>query len=306
MRKNNLIGAVALAAALGACPGAPAFAVSPSGGGPQANASGPTIDAGQRYQDGVRFLQANQFKEAKRAFSEVLSVAASDGATNYMMALADIGLGDKKDARKYLRNTVKYKADLIEAKGWLGAIEFQTGEPKRADEQKAALESLKTKCAGTCDKAKVIDEALARIAEAMAKPAAALTPRGAILLLASLNEGGTAYMAAHGLINEGKYTQGLSLLQASSLAYGPNADVLTYQGFANRKLGNYTTAIAYYSEALHLVPDHKGANEYLGEYYVELGDMTKAKAQLAKLDRICKFGCEEAEELRRWIDAKKS
>jgi tetratricopeptide (TPR) repeat protein len=302
MRKHMLIGAIALAAIVGA----PAVADSPSGGSPMPNVSGPKFDPAARYQEGVRFLQANQFKDAKKAFGQVLGVAPKDAATNYMMALADIGLDDKKDARKYLRNAVKYKDDLIEAKGWLGAIEFQTGESQKADEQKTALEGLKATCAGTCDKAKVIDEALARIAAAMAKPAAALTPRGTIQQFASLEEGGTAYMAAHGLMNEGKYAQGLSMLQASSLAYGPNADVLTYQGFANRKLGNYAAAIAYYSEALQIVPDHKGANEYLGEYYVELGDMTKARGQLAKLDRICKFGCEEAEELRRWIDAKKS
>ena len=49
-----------------------------------------------------------------------------------------------------------------------------------------------------------------------------------------------------------------------------------------------------------------GANEYLGEYYVETGQLAKADAQLVKLERICKFGCEEAEELRRWIGGAKS
>jgi hypothetical protein len=34
--------------------------------------------------------------------------------------------------------------------------------------------------------------------------------------------------------------------------------------------------------------------------------MSKARAQLKTLDRICKFGCEEAEELRRWIAGVKS
>ena len=87
---------------------------------------------------------------------------------------------------------------------------------------------------------------------------------------------------------------------------GPHPDVLTYQGFANRKLHNYDVAISYYSAALKLDPDHRGANEYLGEYYVETGQMAKAKAQLVTLDRICKFGCEEAEELRRWIAGKQS
>jgi hypothetical protein len=60
-------------------------------------------------------------------------------------------------------------------------------------------------------------------------------------------------------------------------------------------------AVRYYSAALALAPDHRGANEYLGEYYVETGQAAKARQQLVKLEGICKFGCEEAEELRRWI-----
>ena len=95
-------------------------------------------------------------------------------------------------------------------------------------------------------------------------------------------------------------------LRAAGVALGPHPDVLTYQGFANRKLSNYDVAISYYSAALKLDPEHRGANEYLGEYYVETGQLAKADAQLVKLERICKFGCEEAEELRRWIGGAKS
>ena len=96
------------------------------------------------------------------------------------------------------------------------------------------------------------------------------------------------------------------LSHEAALVFGPHPDILTYEGFANRKLGHYDTAIGFYSAALKLQPNHRGANEYLGEYYVEIGDLKRAKAQLAKLDAICKFGCEEAEELRRWIDGRKS
>ena len=92
----------------------------------------------------------------------------------------------------------------------------------------------------------------------------------------------------------------------AALALGPHADVLTYQCFANRKLHNYQVAIGFYSAALKLNPEHRGANEYLGEYYVETHQMDKAKAQLVKLEKICRFGCEQAEELRRWIAGDKS
>jgi hypothetical protein len=38
---------------------------------------------------------------------------------------------------------------------------------------------------------------------------------------------------------------------------------------------------------------------------VERGDMIGAKQMLAKLDKICTFGCAEAEELRQWIREKR-
>src|SRR5262249_2390362 len=129
---------------------------------------------------------------------------------------------------------------------------------------------------------------------------------GEMVQFASATDGDAAYSVASALINEGRYSDALSSLHQAALALGPHPDVLTYQGFANRKLHNYDVAISYYSAALKLMPDHRGANEYLGEYFVETGQMAKARAQLVKLDHICKFGCEQAEELRRWIEGRKS
>jgi protein involved in temperature-dependent protein secretion len=58
--------------------------------------------------------------------------------------------------------------------------------------------------------------------------------------------------------------------------------------------------------ALKLDPNHKGANEYLGELYVDMGDMAKAQAQLAKLQQLCPSGCDEYSELKKAIDSKSS
>ena len=55
--------------------------------------------------------------------------------------------------------------------------------------------------------------------------------------------------------------------------------------------------------ALAIAPAHRGATEYYGELKVERGDMAGARLMLAALDRTCAYGCAEAEELRRWIDA---
>ncbi|MBB3451809.1 Flp pilus assembly protein TadD [Rhizobium sp. BK313] len=82
------------------------------------------------------------------------------------------------------------------------------------------------------------------------------------------------------------------------------ADVYNLLGFTLRKTGDFKTSLTYYTKALELQPDHKGAREYLGELYVETGNMDKAKEQLATLKQLCPSGCEELEDLQKAIDAK--
>lgn len=84
-----------------------------------------------------------------------------------------------------------------------------------------------------------------------------------------------------------------------------NADALNYLGFSYRETGDLKSAMTYYRRALAVDPNHKGANEYLGELYVRMGDLPKAEAQLAKLDRLCSFGCAEYEELKRKVASMK-
>jgi Tetratricopeptide repeat len=76
------------------------------------------------------------------------------------------------------------------------------------------------------------------------------------------------------------------------------ADVYNLLGFTLRKTGDFKTSLTYYTKALELKPDHKAAREYLGELYVETGDMEKAKEQLSVLAKLCPGGCEEREDLR--------
>ena len=82
------------------------------------------------------------------------------------------------------------------------------------------------------------------------------------------------------------------------------ADVYNLLGFALRKTGDFKTSLTYYTKALELQPDHKAAREYLGELYVETGNMDKAKEQLAVLAELCPGGCEEREDLQKAINAK--
>jgi len=78
-------------------------------------------------------------------------------------------------------------------------------------------------------------------------------------------------------------------------------DVYNLLGYSLRKTGDIKNALTYYQKALDFDPDHKGALEYMGELYVEIGDIAKAKENLARLAQICPAGCEERADLERAI-----
>jgi len=82
-----------------------------------------------------------------------------------------------------------------------------------------------------------------------------------------------------------------------------HADVYNLLGFSLRKTGDYTKALTFYKKALDFDADHKGAHEYLGELYVETGQLSKAREHLAVLQRLCPRGCEEREDLAKAIAA---
>jgi len=82
------------------------------------------------------------------------------------------------------------------------------------------------------------------------------------------------------------------------------ADVYNLMGFTLRKTGDYRTSLTYYTKALELQPDHKAAREYLGELYVETGDVAKAEEQVSVLKQLCPGGCEELEDLQEAIAAR--
>ena len=82
-----------------------------------------------------------------------------------------------------------------------------------------------------------------------------------------------------------------------------HADVYNLMGFSLRKSGDYQQAYTFYRKALEFDPEHKGALEYLGELYVEIGQVEKAKENLAQLKRLCPGGCEELADLEHAITA---
>ena len=135
------------------------------------------VDPADRYRDGVTALKAGNYRDAQRAFRDVLSREARDPSTNFLMGVSLANDTKLTQARSYLERAVRYKNDFTEARGWLGVAYAKTGEAEKASEQKAALTVLKTKCAGTtCADATAVDAALIRIEDAITNPAAPFPP----------------------------------------------------------------------------------------------------------------------------------
>lgn len=80
-----------------------------------------------------------------------------------------------------------------------------------------------------------------------------------------------------------------------------NANAHNYLGYTYRKSGNLDLAFKHYEEALRLNPRHRGAHEYMGEAYLMANNVAKAEEHLKVLDRLCLFGCEEYEELKKAV-----
>jgi tetratricopeptide (TPR) repeat protein len=80
-----------------------------------------------------------------------------------------------------------------------------------------------------------------------------------------------------------------------------HADVYNLLGFSLRKIGDYKQAYTFYRKALDFDPEHKGALEYLGELYVETGQIDKARENLVLLRKLCPNGCEELADLEKAV-----
>lgn len=266
------------------------------GGGSFNTNTGPTYDPVKDYQEGVSYIRENNFKKAERSFSRVIKGTRKNAAANYYMGVAKVGLEKHKSATRYFKAAVRYDPNLIEARSGLGSAYANSGKVEKSQQVLADLEAMAAECNG-CANASRISTAIQSVKTALAggvQKAAFLSPYQA-------DRVETQYFASVGLINQGRYQAAFDDLVLTAAAAGPHPDITTYMGYTQRKLGNYETAKSYYAMALEVDPNHKGANEYLGELYVETGDMDKAQIQLAKLEEICTFGCIEENELRAWI-----
>jgi tetratricopeptide (TPR) repeat protein len=82
-----------------------------------------------------------------------------------------------------------------------------------------------------------------------------------------------------------------------------NADAYNWLGYATRRDGDAAGAIPIYQKALALDPKHRGAHEYIGDAYLMLGDLGKARQHLATLNSLCFFPCSEYSDLKKAVEA---
>jgi len=91
----------------------------------------------------------------------------------------------------------------------------------------------------------------------------------------------TLYDAARELAYAGQFDETLKVLAAMS---DPLDDrVLTYKGFVHRKQGDGALGNAYYRQAIARNPYNLLARSYMGQGFVESGEMAAARAQLTEI-----------------------
>ncbi|MCG6859528.1 MAG: tetratricopeptide repeat protein [Salaquimonas sp.] len=96
---------------------------------------------------------------------------------------------------------------------------------------------------------------------------------------------GLLYNYGRGMAKAGHYEKAIAALKMAPDQEDPR--VLNYLGYSNRKLGNMDVALGYYHAAVAQNPDFSLVREYLGEAYIQLGLLEKAREQLSEIERIC-------------------
>jgi Flp pilus assembly protein TadD len=277
-----------------------------SGGGEAPSASESRYDPATEYAKAVAALKASQYREAAIAAQHVTDAVPKSPDAWRLLGAAKAGANDWKGSRRAYERAVKLAPDDAPSHAGLGLALANLKEAKaqaELDWLKARLQACGDGCADASSLkalASSVESAMAPAAAGAAKPSAALDRS---MLFGGAKLGDAAYVQAVSLINERRYDEALASLAQAAAVFGPHPDILTYEGYAWRKKGDYARAEGYYRQALTVAPNHIGALEYYGELKVARGDLPGARMMLAKLDKLCAFGCADAEELRRWIDA---
>lgn len=267
------------------------------------------------FQEGTALLSSGECEEAEKKFRTVLKAVPKNPEASYLRGAALACLGKHKEAARWFGKAIRYDRKMYPAYEKLGRSHLVLGQREDAEKQLGKLKSLLKKCGSKCP---------ANLREAYSDLAAALlaveeqntgTDTGTEkvpgdangegqhgLLFDRVPDPNASYRGAVELIHSERFEDAIDSLRRLASAIGPHPDVLNYLGYAYRRLERYEQAETYYEQALTIDPLHRGANEYLGEMYVELGRLDEARARLAVLDEACPFACAEYEDLERVLE----
>ncbi|MEL7230787.1 MAG: tetratricopeptide repeat protein, partial [Pseudomonadota bacterium] len=99
------------------------------------------------------------------------------------------------------------------------------------------------------------------------------------------------YEAARDLAYHNRHEEALTLLAMADNKSDPR--ILNYMGYSTRKLGRIEEGLTYYRAALKADPDYTLVREYMGEAFLQLGKVDKAREQLAEIEKRCGTDCRE-------------
>jgi tetratricopeptide (TPR) repeat protein len=103
------------------------------------------------------------------------------------------------------------------------------------------------------------------------------------------------YYSGYWLARTGQYAEAIEILNKASVK---NERILTYIGFATRKLGDHDAAMELYGRALTVNPNYTVARAYMGEAFITKGQLAMAREQLSEIATRCGTSCAEYSELK--------
>ena len=107
-------------------------------------------------------------------------------------------------------------------------------------------------------------------------------------------------------IKSDNYDQAIKQLQAANETSSADWNNLLGYSLRKKQPPDLLGAEKYYQAALKIDPRHRGALEYYGELKLMNNDLPGAEALLARLSKVCTFGCEEYSDLKEAIQKYKS
>ena len=124
-----------------------------------------------------------------------------------------------------------------------------------------------TSSAPTCPKGKVLDKKSNKCKDAS---------RGAV-------DDESLYEYGRALAFAGRYNEAIGVLSLAADKSDPR--ILNYLGYSHRKAGRVLVGLGYYQEALRRDPNYTLVREYMGEAYLQQGDVASARQQLDEIEK---------------------